>query len=189
MTYLFEKNKGKQFYKNEISKSFSIKERDLLYDEKRTKEKYKVKMEKEEALKTARTNVSDMDSISDLEKLKQEHDDKVLHNLVNDRIAVIKAAKVQEAVVSKQRKTVASVKASIDDLQKEVIDKMPPEQQQAFTGLANLAVPQASVNANAANRVILKIIIQVFKAKIINLVKWLKLKKIFNLNLYYLKNF
>ena len=43
MTYLFEKNKGKQFYKNEISKSFSIKERDLLYDEKRTKEKYKVK--------------------------------------------------------------------------------------------------------------------------------------------------
>jgi len=43
MTYFFEKNKGKQFYKNEITKSFSIKERDLLYDEKRTKEKYKVK--------------------------------------------------------------------------------------------------------------------------------------------------
>ena len=43
MTYFFDKNKGKQFYKNEISKSFSIREADLLYDEKRVTEKFKVK--------------------------------------------------------------------------------------------------------------------------------------------------
>lgn len=43
MTYFYDKNKGNQFYKSEITKNFSIKEEDLLFDQKRTKEKSKSK--------------------------------------------------------------------------------------------------------------------------------------------------
>lgn len=95
-------------------------------------EKYKVKAEKEEVLKKAKTGIASMDSISDLEKLKQEHDDKILHGLVDKRVEILKAEKRKEIKKTKQSKLVASVKKSIDDLQKEVVNNMTPEQQQAL---------------------------------------------------------